>query len=124
MGERLSGAAMPRLFRAPHPDVPLGFYVHTKTGGEYLVVGGTFAATPEEGEVMVHYVHREQGYSAHRTVRDFLETVTIESEGGPAPRFRRAGSPISSVAAFLFFLRIILAHPISVLAPPDATTVR
>jgi hypothetical protein len=121
MGERLSNAAMPRMFRAPHPDVPLGFYVHTKTGGEYLVVGGTFAATPEEGEVMVHYVHRTQGYSAHRTVDDFKKTVFIKD--ADFPRFRRVGAPMPPVLAFLHFLHIVTAHQLSVITPPDATTV-
>lgn len=72
---RLPDDKMPGLLRQPHPDVPLGLYRHEKSGGQYLVVGGTFLATGEDQLVYVQYVSLDKGYSAHRTAEDFLELV-------------------------------------------------
>lgn len=87
MTTRLPVDRMPGLLRQPHPDVPLGIYRHARTDARYLVAGGTFLATGEDQLVFVHYVSLRDGYSAHRTVEDFLEPVRDPATGDDTTRF-------------------------------------
>jgi hypothetical protein len=87
MPERLPVAEMPGLLRQPHPDIPLGIYIHVKSGDTYIVVGGTFLATGEDQAVFVHYVNHRDGYSSHRTPGDFLAPVPHPSAAALNPRF-------------------------------------
>jgi hypothetical protein len=86
MTERLAIDQMPGLLRAPALRIPLGLYLHVKSGNIYVVVGGTFLATGEDQQVYVHYVSLRDGYSAHRTPEDFLMPVA-DPVGGITPRF-------------------------------------
>lgn len=70
---------MPGLGIAPHPDVPLGVYLHLKSGRRYRVLGGAFAAEvcdrPDEIRVLYRAVDGEHPYLAVRSVGDFLATI-------------------------------------------------
>lgn len=86
---RVAHADMPRLLRAPFPDVPLGLYGHHK-GDRYVCLGGGLKATGFAEEVLIayvpHYPRDQQYYLAHRTRADWLEPV--EAKGETRPRFR------------------------------------
>jgi hypothetical protein len=81
---------MPRAGLAPHPDVPLGQYVHTKSARIYLVTGGVFLATGDEDTVLVVYESALDGYQAVRTVADFLAEVQVD--GKQVRRFQYLGT--------------------------------
>lgn len=86
---RIGPADMPRLLRAPFPDVPLGLYAHYKEA-RYVCLGGGLRATGLDEEVLIayapHYPRHGQYYQAHRTREDWLEPVEVGGE--TRPRFQ------------------------------------
>lgn len=67
---------MPHAGTAPSPRVPLGNYVHIKSGATYRVIGGVFDASESSephDEVGVLYESVVEGYLASRPVDEFLE---------------------------------------------------
>jgi hypothetical protein len=89
MSFRRRTADMPRIGIAPHPDVPLGAYVHSKSGNRYEVIGGVYDATGEGDTVKVLYRSMAEGYLAERTVEDWTARVKVDGELGLVPRFRK-----------------------------------
>jgi hypothetical protein len=86
---RIAPADMPRLLRAPFPDIPLGLYSHHK-GDRYTCLGGGLRATGFNEEIQIAYVpyypNNAQYYLALRTRADWLEPVKVGE--GMRPRFQ------------------------------------
>jgi hypothetical protein len=116
MKERLPIDRMPGLLRQPDPSVPLGLYVHGKSGKSYVVVGGTFLATGDDQIIHVQYISVENGYSAHRTVADFLEPQPLGGDTNMfEPRFRFVQS-LDGFHVFAILVRVML-HNLGRLVP-------
>jgi hypothetical protein len=109
MADRIPEDRMPGLLRQPHPEVPLGWYRHHKSGKTYVVVGGVFRATGEDQIVEVHYINPTHGYSAHRTVADFLAPMRLPGEMADGPRFRLI-QPSSFCQVLVFLLGVLLMN--------------
>jgi hypothetical protein len=85
---------MPGLGIAPHPDVPLGSYVHTKSGDRYEVIGGVNDSSSKHDAVCVLYQSVKLGFICSRPVDDFLHGVPPgPGKPGLVPRFQKYGQP-------------------------------
>jgi hypothetical protein len=69
-------ADLPRLGVAPHPKIPLGSYVHTKSGKRYEVIGGVMYAYGDNDSILVLYQSVEHSFLAARPTWAFAAAFT------------------------------------------------